>query len=306
MKSSKRTLKKNDFWIKKISLNAYLHEISFKVVIHEIKIEEMFKNIKKKKMKALIKINKNIHSEMMIEKIEWLTKKSEQKRYISLMICIISAEMINKLINERVCHEINIKITQFYDLNCRVHQCLKYQEYDHKMYKCKNKQKCVYCMLNHHLKHCFYKQTWNMWKCEACQDIYRVFDSQCHKQQAEKERIKKVIKHRSLYHVVQRQKELKAAILKTFIKTFISLKSLMNNDLKRKQRRSMNESYLLSAVITSENIILNHLIKKSRSNELKSTLIMLLLMSSSVENLTSEANTLQTLKRTLNSLKCEL
>jgi len=39
-------------------------------VIHEIKIEKMSKNIEKKKMKALIKINKNIHSKMMIEKVE--------------------------------------------------------------------------------------------------------------------------------------------------------------------------------------------------------------------------------------------
>jgi len=306
MKSSKKTLKKNNFWIKKILLNACLCKISFEVVIHEIKIEEMFKNIEKKEMRMLIKINKDIHSEMMIKKIKWFTKKSEQKRYILLMIYIISAEMMNKLINEKVCHEINIKITQFYNLSCRVHQCLKYQEYDHKMYKCKNKQRCIYCTLNHRSKHCFYKQTWNMWKCEACQDIHRIFNSQCHKQQAEKERIKKVTKHKFLYHVVQKQKELKTAMSKTFIKTFINLKSLMNNNLKRKQKCSMNESYLLSAVITSENIILNHLIKKSRSNELKLTSIILLSISSFVENLTSEANALQTLKRTLNSLKCKL
>jgi len=68
----------------------------------------------------------------------------------------------------------------------------------------------------------------------------------------------------------------------------------------------MNESHLLSVIITSENTILNHLIKKSRSNELKLTSITSLLMSFSVENLTSEASALQTLKRTLNSLKCEL
>jgi len=39
-------------------------------VIHEIKVEEMFKNIEKKEMRMLIKINKDIHSEMMIKKIE--------------------------------------------------------------------------------------------------------------------------------------------------------------------------------------------------------------------------------------------
>jgi len=79
----------------------------------------------------------------------------------------------------------------------------------------------------------------------------------------------------------------------------------MNNDLKRKQKCSMNESHLFNTVVTSENIIMNHLIKKLRSNKLKSTLITLLSMSSSVENLTSEVSTLQTFKRIQNSLKCE-
>ena len=168
MKDSKRILKKNDFWIKKISLNASLHEVSFKIMIHEIKVEEMFKDIKKKRTKALIKINKDIHLKMMIEKVEWFTKNSEQKRYILLMIHIVSAEMMNKLIDEKVYQKINIKITQFYDLSCRTHQCLKCQDYNHKTYKCKNKQRFIYCALNHSLKHCFHKQTHDMWKCETC------------------------------------------------------------------------------------------------------------------------------------------
>jgi len=81
------------------------------------------------------------------------------------------------------------------------------------------------------------------------------------------------MKHRSLYHVVQKQKKLKAMMLKMFIKTFISLKLLINNDLKRKQKHSTNESHLLSMIITFENTILSHLIKKLKINELKSTLI---------------------------------
>ncbi len=99
-KDSKKILKKNDFWIKEISSNARLHEVNFKIMIHEIKVEEMFKNIKKKTMKTLIKINKDIHLKMMIEKVEWFIKNSEQKKYILLMIYIISVEMMNKLINE--------------------------------------------------------------------------------------------------------------------------------------------------------------------------------------------------------------
>ncbi len=306
MKDSKKILKKNNFWIKEISSNISLHEVSFKIVIHEIKVEEMSKDIKKKRAKALIKINKDIHLKMMIEKVEWLTKNSEQKRYISLMICVVNAEMINKLIDEKVCHEINIKITQFYDSSCRTHQCLKCQDYNHKTYECRNKRRCVYCILDHRLKHCFHKQTWNMWKCETCQNTYRIFDFQCHKQQVEKERIKRVTKHRSLYHVVWEQKELKAMMSKIITKTFISLRSLINNDLKRKQRCSTNESHLLSMIITFENTILNHLVKKSKTNELKSTSITSISISFSFENLTREVSTLQMLKRTSNSLECKL
>jgi len=114
------------------------------------------------------------------------------------------------------------------------------------------------------------------------------------------------MKHRSLYHVVQEQKELKAIMLKMFTETFISLKSLINNDLKRKQRYSTNESHLLSMIITFENTILNHLVKKSKINELKSTLITSISVSSFFEDFTRKASTLQMLKKTSNSFECKL
>ncbi len=145
-----------------------------------------------------------------------------------------------------------------------------------------------------------------MWKCETCQSTHRVFDSQCHKRQVEKERIKKVMKHRSLYHVVQKQRELKAMTSKTITETFISLKSLINNDLKRKQRRSTNESHLLSMIITFKNTILNYLVKKSKTNELKLTSIISISVSSSFEDFIRKVSTLQMLKKTSNSLECEL
>ncbi len=145
-----------------------------------------------------------------------------------------------------------------------------------------------------------------MWKCEICWNTYKVFDFQCHKRQIEKERIKRVMKHRSLYHVVWEQKELKAMTLKMFTKTFISLRLLINNDLKRKQRCSTNENHLLNAIITFENIILNHLVKKSKTNELKSILITLISVSSSFKDFTRKVSTLQTLKKTSNSFECEL
>jgi len=95
-------------------------------------------------------------------------------------------------------------------------------------------------------------------------------------------------------------------MLKMFTETFISLKSLINNDLKRKQRRSTNESHLLNVIITFKNTILNYLIKKSKTNELKSILITSISVLSFFEDFTKEVSTLQTFKRTSNSFECEL
>jgi len=114
------------------------------------------------------------------------------------------------------------------------------------------------------------------------------------------------MKHRSLYHVVQKQRKLKAMMLKIFTKTFINLRLLINNDLKRKQRHLTNESYLFSMIIIFENTILNHLVKKSKTNKLKSTSITLISVSSSFKDFTKEASTLQAFKRTSNNFECEL
>ncbi len=303
---SKRTLEENDFWTKEVSPNACLRGASFGVVVHGIRVGGMPKDIEKEGARALTKANKGIHPEVTIEKVEWLTKESEQKRYASLVVRVASAEVANKLIDEGVCHEADIKTTQFYDPGCRVHQCLKCQGYGHKTYGCKNKQRCAYCALDHRSEHCSHKQARDMWKCGACRGTHRAFDPQCHKRQAEKERIKRATKHRPLYHAVRGQEELKAATSKTFTGTPTSLESLVNNGLKRKQGRPTNGSRPLSAAATSGNTILDHLAKKPRPNEPESTPATSLSMSSSVEDLTGEAGASQALKRTLNSLECEL
>jgi len=51
-------------------LNASLRKVSFEVIVHKIRIKETFKDIEKKKAKMLIKINKDIYSKIMIEKIK--------------------------------------------------------------------------------------------------------------------------------------------------------------------------------------------------------------------------------------------
>lgn len=91
------------------------------------------------------------------------------------------------MIDGGVCHESDIKTTQFYDPRCRVQQCLKCQGYGRKTYGCKNSQRYAYCAQDHRSESCPHKQTQSMWKCGACRDTHKAFDPQSHKRRIEKE-----------------------------------------------------------------------------------------------------------------------
>ncbi len=75
------------------------------------------------------------------------------------------------------------------------------------------------------------------------------------------------------------------------IKIFISLKSLINNNLKRKLRQSINTNCILSIDATRKNINTNYLVKKSRSNKL--SILLFESISILIENSINKTNILQ-------------
>lgn len=62
---SKLKLKKNNLKIKKILLNTSLRKVNYNIIIYNIRVKDIFKNIKKKEAKILIKVNKNIYSNLI-------------------------------------------------------------------------------------------------------------------------------------------------------------------------------------------------------------------------------------------------
>jgi hypothetical protein len=228
----------------------------------------MPKNIEKDRAKALTRANKGIHPGLTIERAKWLTKNSQNKRYVLLVVRVSSAEAANKLIDKNVCHESNIKTTQLYDPNCRVHQYLKCQVYDHLTYSCKNSQRCAHCAQDHRSELCPYKQNKTKWKCEACRGTHRAFDPQCPKRQNKKERIQKIAKSRSRYHAVRDERAFtfKATVSTTQTEVSTTIEALVENTLKRKQGRPTNASRLLSAAAARGSTIMDHLSKRPRPN----------------------------------------
>lgn len=264
---SKRILEENDFWTKEVSPNASLRGASYGVVVHGVRVEGMPKDMEKDGAKALTKANNCIHPGVTIDTVEWLTKDSQTKRYASLVARVASAEMTNRLIDEGVCHESDIKTMQFYDTGCRIQQCLKCQAYGHKTYGCKSIQKCVYCAQNHRSEHCPHKQARDMWKCGACKDTHRAFDPQCKKRQTEKKRTKRARGSRPIYHAVRSDKTSRATASTTQTGTSASLESLIGSSLKRKVGRPTNASRSLSAAAAQGNTIIDHLAKRPRPSE---------------------------------------
>ena len=109
-----------------------------------------------------------------------------------------------------------------------------------------------------------------MWKCETCRDTYKAFDFQCHKRQVEKKKIKRITKNKSIYHAIHRKNANKTISSQTQSRTFIDLNFIeIKNDLKKKssQKRLAQKSRFLSVMIASNDIIVNRLLKKSKSNE---------------------------------------
>ncbi len=84
---------------------------------------------------------------------------------------------------------------------------------------------------------------------------------------------------------------LKTTIFTTQTKIFINFESLINNNLKRKLKQSINTNCILNVDAIQENIIINNLVKKSRLSKLsiflfKSTSIL-------IENSINKTNILQ-------------
>jgi len=65
-----------------------------------------------------------------------------------------------------------------------------------------------------------------------------------------------------MYYVVCEQKIIRTTTSITQTRILTNLEFLIENSLKRKQERLINESCLLSVVVTLENTIINYLIKK--------------------------------------------
>jgi len=153
---NKRLLQINDFWIKKIFMNATIHRDKYEIIVHEIRVKSILTNIKKKKSQKIERECSKIYMKLKVEKMKWLTKNVSSQEYASLILWVTSSKIANRIIKKEVFIEIDLKIAKKYDTNRKSLQCLKCQKYEHKTYKCKNEQRCANCAQEHYINQCSY------------------------------------------------------------------------------------------------------------------------------------------------------
>jgi len=200
---SKKVLESNDFWIKEVSNTAILRRERAGVVVHGVRVKSLPKDMKREGAKAMEGSCKAMHQGIKIEEVAWLTRESEKKEHASIVMWVDCAEAANTLIQLGVVHESDIKIVEYYDMGCRMKQCMKCQEYGHLTYGCKNPQRCAHCAQSHRSGQCPHPENVSQWKCGACKGAHKAFDPKCPRRQKEKIRIKEATKTKPLYHAVK-------------------------------------------------------------------------------------------------------
>ena len=132
-----------------------------------------------------------------------MTRNSESQKYASLVVWMRSPEVANQIIRQEIALESDIKTVERYNVETRIQQCYKCQDYGHNTYGCKNKQRCAYCAEDHRSAECPNTKIEAKWRCGACNGKYKAFDVKYPKRRREKERVKQSARDKSPLHPVR-------------------------------------------------------------------------------------------------------
>ena len=117
------------------------------------------------------------------------------------MLKLTNVDITNKLIYHDILHEYTSKIMKYYESMSRIQQCFKCQKYDHRTYKCRNKQTCEYCAKKHRIEHCDVKKQTNCHRCDACQRNHVEWHIKCSIRKKNWIKTKKTLRNKSMLHV---------------------------------------------------------------------------------------------------------
>jgi hypothetical protein len=147
----------------------------------------------------IVKQNNSLHKDLNIVRVVW-TKKIERlrKKHFSLIIKLVSSEMINELIKDDLLNDYSHRVCEYFEKKYKIKQCFRCQKYDHVNKICRNDEKCDFCACEHSSFEC---RTFNEHrKCVNCVDKHSVWSFQCDVKAKKKQRFDTIWNNKSLMH----------------------------------------------------------------------------------------------------------
>ena len=166
----KKTLQKNTKWITIIIEFAIVKHRIFEMLIHEIRIKIINIINHEKAIDNLQNANAVLHESLKIKKISWSYKIiKENKSFSSLRMKIETIEMTNRLINEDMLVDYELRYCERQTRDSCMTQCFNCQKYDHISKFCKQSTKCDRCVESHITQKCQNADVNELIKCATCE-----------------------------------------------------------------------------------------------------------------------------------------
>ncbi len=151
-------------------------------------------------IRNIIKQNNILHKNLNIVRVVWIKKNANQrKKFFSLIIEIISAEMINRLIKKELLDDYTHFICDYFEKKCRIKQCFKCQWYKHVNETCRNAKRCEHCTRAHATKDC--RISANHRTCANCEDKHSTWSFQRDVKTKKKNRLNVIWKNKFILHI---------------------------------------------------------------------------------------------------------
>ncbi len=196
---TKERMKQNKKILHDITFSTTAMRCTYVVLAHNVRMSNVNTFNQQTIINQIVKQNSNLHKDLNIIQIIW-TKKIERlrKEHFSLIIELISFEMINKLIKNDLLNDYFHRVCEYLEKKCKIKQCFRCQKYDHVNKAWRNDEKCDFCACEHSSFEC---RTFNEHRrCANCVDKHSAWSFQCDVKTKKKQKFNTIWNNKSFMH----------------------------------------------------------------------------------------------------------
>ena len=184
------SLEKNTEWLRSIASTATVRRSTFPVFIHGVRVEGINANDQKTTIAKLYEANQRLHPELEIVRVAWRKHTIDTKqRYGSFILETASAATANRIIEQGLVVDGEIKTCERFIKDATITQCFRCYQYGHVAAVCRNKTICGQCAGPHDTNSCKNENLGSRC-CTVCKENHTAWSATCRIRQNELARAK--------------------------------------------------------------------------------------------------------------------